>query len=398
MVVSRHDTSAWWDVVHRDWWSDHLTSSTSAWCGARRCAARAPAHALHQRHVHLLLRDRRRRGLARFRQDEISNNHLLANDPAIVKRLRGVRPGRPDPRARRARRVRPRAGRLRPRHQHPRDDQGNGACETIWVTEASVLRRANTAGAPRCRSPRRPAAGRSCCGSCCLRGRWSDAARSRPPRCRRFSRGNVRAGSAVCPPDGDPLYSPLRRRPPQSSHDGTPSSSVVEQRIEKSACRCSIPPLPPTIPARRSLPPAIRRAATVHSHHEVRLVHPMPETIAPMKSRAPAAAPAGWSVVITCSGAGRGRAAVVGDERAGARFAWMRETTRSGRVAFGGAALVRGGLVVAERQKGVPAGRSSVRLWTRVVLDRGAAGAHGLHAPDAPAGRSPDRRARARSR
>lgn len=145
MVVSRHDTSAWWDVIHRDWWKDHLNVADLCvvwgdnlngglyrdlvyWSGTFTCnvVPRTPQAA------------------RRFDPTAISNNHLLTDDPRIARLLRRVRPGdqiaidgwlaeyahdvgRP---FRRGTSIR-------------RDDQGNGACETVWVADARVLRAAN---------------------------------------------------------------------------------------------------------------------------------------------------------------------------------------------------------------------------------------------------------------
>lgn len=144
LVVSRHDTSVWWDVTHRDWkdhlnvadlcvvWGDNLTggvyqdfkySSGTFTCYAATDSAEAAA---------------------RFDPTALSNNHLLAHDPRLATLLRSVRPGD---------QVRVRGWLAEYAHDagHPfrrgtstrRDDSGNGACETIWVQDAQVLRTAN---------------------------------------------------------------------------------------------------------------------------------------------------------------------------------------------------------------------------------------------------------------
>ena len=82
--------------------------------------------------------------LMSFDPNALSNNHLLASDPRLVRLLRSVRPGD---------QVRVEGYLAEYSHQHGRSfrrgtstvrtDRGDGACETIWVTEAQVLRTAN---------------------------------------------------------------------------------------------------------------------------------------------------------------------------------------------------------------------------------------------------------------
>lgn len=143
VVVSRHDTSAWWDIVHRSWWQDHLNvvdlcvvwgdNVTSGVYRAMRygsgtftCWYATDDTATWQR----------------FREDGLSNNHLLATDPAIVKRLRGVRVG-DQIEIRGALAEYAHGGGFQRGTSTRRDDTGNGACETIWVTDARILKRAN---------------------------------------------------------------------------------------------------------------------------------------------------------------------------------------------------------------------------------------------------------------
>jgi hypothetical protein len=144
MVVSRHDTSAWWDVVHRDWWGDHLNVADLCVVWGENLASglhRAMRYTSGTFTCYYATDDPE--AWRRFRHDGISNNHLLAHDPAVVRRLRGVRPG-DQILVRGALAEYGRAGGGFSRGTSTRrDDQGNGACETIWVTEAHVLRRAN---------------------------------------------------------------------------------------------------------------------------------------------------------------------------------------------------------------------------------------------------------------
>ncbi len=141
LVVSRHDSAAWWDITHRDWgdrlnvldlcvvWGANLRSNVYRevryWSGTFTCNVGTDSQAVW----------------ARFDPDALSNNHLLAADPSIVAALRGLRIGD---------QVRLRGylseyahddgGPFRRGTSTVRTDRGDGACETIWVTGAEVLR------------------------------------------------------------------------------------------------------------------------------------------------------------------------------------------------------------------------------------------------------------------
>jgi hypothetical protein len=145
LVVSRHDTSAWWDVMHRDWWKDHLNVADLCvvwgdnlasgvyralrfWSGTFTCYAGAGDP----------------KDWERFDPTALSNNHLLAADPAIARTLRGIRPGdQVVVRGSLAEYAHDAGMQFRRGTSIRRDDSGNGACETIWVDEVTVLRRAN---------------------------------------------------------------------------------------------------------------------------------------------------------------------------------------------------------------------------------------------------------------
>jgi hypothetical protein len=80
---------------------------------------------------------------ARFRMNELSNNHLLADDPVVTKALMSARPG-----------DHVRLTGVLARYRNPangfargtslsRDDRGNGACETVYLTGFEVVSAAN---------------------------------------------------------------------------------------------------------------------------------------------------------------------------------------------------------------------------------------------------------------
>lgn len=145
MVVSRHDTSSWWNPTHRSWWKDHVNVLDLCVVWGGNLASGVYRDMLYASgtftcHVETASRET----WARFDTGAIANNHLLAIDPAIVRRLRGMRRG-----------DQIELGGFLAEYAHDtgfpfrrgtsirRDDQGDGACETIWVTEARILRAAH---------------------------------------------------------------------------------------------------------------------------------------------------------------------------------------------------------------------------------------------------------------
>ncbi len=144
MVVSRHHSSAWWDIVHREWndklnvvdlcvvWGANLASDNFRrlryWSEVFTCNVGTDNGEVWER----------------FEQNALSNNHLLTADKRIAKTLESARPGDQV-------QIRGWLAEYRVEGDRPmtrgtsirRDDRGNGACETIWVEDAVILRSAN---------------------------------------------------------------------------------------------------------------------------------------------------------------------------------------------------------------------------------------------------------------
>jgi hypothetical protein len=145
LVVSRHDAGVWWDVLHRKDWNDHLNvvDLCLIWGANLRNDAYRAIRFWSEVYTCNAGTDSAQTW-ARFDENALSNNHLLASDPRLVRVLRSVRPGD---------QVALRGYLAEYAHDHGRPfrrgtstvrtDRGNGACETIWVTQAEVLRTAN---------------------------------------------------------------------------------------------------------------------------------------------------------------------------------------------------------------------------------------------------------------
>jgi hypothetical protein len=144
LVVSKHDADTWWDWIHRAW-NDKLnvTDLCVIWgANARTDNYRKLDYSSGQFVCNV------RTGSAEvwnaFDMTALSNNHVLADDPSIARTLKSMRVGD---------QVHVRGYLAEYSHdQGPhffrgtsttRTDQGNGACETVYATDAEILRAGN---------------------------------------------------------------------------------------------------------------------------------------------------------------------------------------------------------------------------------------------------------------
>ncbi|MGE5337032.1 MAG: hypothetical protein ACM3PU_04335 [Gemmatimonadota bacterium] len=141
LVVSSHDSSAWWDWIHKAA-NDRLNVVDLCVVFAENVASGAYVGLdFSSGQFVCYAHARSEESWRRFSMRALSNNHLLADRPSIVAKLRDVRIGD---------QVRIRGWLAEYGHNHgfafrrgtslTRDDTGNGACETIYVQEVEVLR------------------------------------------------------------------------------------------------------------------------------------------------------------------------------------------------------------------------------------------------------------------
>jgi hypothetical protein len=141
LVVSRHDSTAWWDWIHAAS-NDHLNvvDLCVVWgANAAEGAYEKMKFCSGQFVCYVSTRDNWA-WQPRFVR-ALSNNHLLTDDSRIARTLRNVRIGD---------QIRIRGQLVEYTHNHgfafmrgtslTRDDQGDGACETIFVRDATVVR------------------------------------------------------------------------------------------------------------------------------------------------------------------------------------------------------------------------------------------------------------------
>jgi len=142
LVVSMHDSDSWWDWIHKAW-NDRLNvvDLCVIYGENARSGGYLGLNYSSGEFVCNVSTSSTERWQA-FSMPALSNNHLLADSPALASRLRQVRVGD---------QVRIRGYLAEYSHSHgfaffrgtstTRLDTGNGACETIYVEDFEVLRR-----------------------------------------------------------------------------------------------------------------------------------------------------------------------------------------------------------------------------------------------------------------
>lgn len=141
LVVSRHDSDTWWDYLHKEWndrlnvadlcvlWGDNLNNASygqvSFSSGQFTCYFQTDSNEVYQA----------------FDQTAISNNHLLSDDPELIRRIKNTRVGD---------QIHFRGYLAEYSHEHgtpfrrgtstTRSDTGNGACETVFLEEFTILK------------------------------------------------------------------------------------------------------------------------------------------------------------------------------------------------------------------------------------------------------------------
>ena len=146
LVVSLHDSEAWWDYAHREW-SDYLNVADLCvvWGNnISRDAYRRVGYDHNQWECFWSTRSNEAAQL--FDGAAISNNHLITDDPQFARLMRKVRVGdQVHVRGYLADYTTYKDGTATGTRTTSvvRTDQGNGACEVLWVTEFEILGTAN---------------------------------------------------------------------------------------------------------------------------------------------------------------------------------------------------------------------------------------------------------------
>jgi hypothetical protein len=141
LIVSKHNADTWWDWIHKAA-NDNLnvTDLCVAWGSSARSGVYRDLDFSSGEFV-CYVQSSSSTVWAAFDMTALSNNHLLTDDPAIGKLLRNVRVGD---------QIHFRGYLAEYSHHHgfnffrgtstTRTDIGNGACETVFATEAEVIK------------------------------------------------------------------------------------------------------------------------------------------------------------------------------------------------------------------------------------------------------------------
>jgi hypothetical protein len=144
VVVSYHDADSIADIWHHGSWQDYLNVRDLCviWGDNVRSAVYQEMEFRNDSWTCWAYWPDRQTA-ARFHMNELSNNHLLADDPYVKKSLMSARPGDQVRFKGMLARYRNPANGFNRGTSVTRDDTGNGACETIYVTDFEIVAPAN---------------------------------------------------------------------------------------------------------------------------------------------------------------------------------------------------------------------------------------------------------------
>ncbi len=143
LVVSRHDSTAWYDWIHAAF-NDHLNvvDVCMVW-GANAAEGAYTRMRFSSGQFVCYMESRDPEAFQPQYVRAVSNNHLLTDDPAVARRLRGLRVGdQVRLRGQLAAYSHDVGGGFRRGTSTVREDMGNGACETVYVRDVTLLRSA----------------------------------------------------------------------------------------------------------------------------------------------------------------------------------------------------------------------------------------------------------------
>ncbi len=143
VVVSRHDSSSFWDVLHSQW-NDHLNVADLCivWGTNLQTDVYRKLN-YHNLQFTCNYGTNDTNAFAQFNEDQISNSHLLTDDSGVAKKIRSLKVGdQVQIRGALAKYSHQSGGQFNRGTSMVRNDRGNGACETIFVSGVDVLKRA----------------------------------------------------------------------------------------------------------------------------------------------------------------------------------------------------------------------------------------------------------------
>ncbi len=144
LVVSKHNADTWWDQIHAQWGDKlNVTDLCVIWGNNARSARYRELDYSSGQFV-CYVQTQSNEVWRTFDIYSLSNNHMLTDESAIARVLKDVRVGD---------QIHFRGYLAEYSHHHEfafhrgtsitRTDTGNGACETVFTTEAQIIRHAN---------------------------------------------------------------------------------------------------------------------------------------------------------------------------------------------------------------------------------------------------------------
>lgn len=141
LVVSKHNADTWWDYVHAAWKDNlNVTDLCVVW-GSNALGGAYQNISFSSSQWTCNWQTSSNEAMQAFDINKISNNHLLTDDVNLAKKLRNVRIGD---------QIQIKGQLASYKHQSGgnffrgtstvRTDTGDGACETIFVSEVNVVR------------------------------------------------------------------------------------------------------------------------------------------------------------------------------------------------------------------------------------------------------------------
>jgi hypothetical protein len=143
LVVSKYNTDSWWGWAHKAW-NDHLnvTDVCVVW-GANAMGGGYKDLSFSSGQWTCTVETSSNAAWQAFDVNKLSNNHLLTDDSRVAKKLQNIRIGDQIHLIGHLANYRHFSGNGFARGTSTvRTDTGNGACETIFVSEVNVLRSA----------------------------------------------------------------------------------------------------------------------------------------------------------------------------------------------------------------------------------------------------------------
>lgn len=143
MVVSFHDSDAWWDIYHHGSWQDFINVKDLCVVWGRNLESGVYRTMTYDSDNWTCFAMTSDQDVAQFHPDQLSNNHLLSADAGIKKMIMGVGIGDQIHLKGQL------ANYANPDHQFTRgtsttrNDTGNGACETIYVEDFEIIKANN---------------------------------------------------------------------------------------------------------------------------------------------------------------------------------------------------------------------------------------------------------------